>query len=195
MLISLPSTTEVSIYLFITQVAFSGYYCCLTMYPKMYGLKQPFYYARGLVSTIAVGTAGMACLCSMMCGTSSEKTQRLEITWWLGLESSGCSTYLVPGLPTWALICCLSLWFDFLTASWPRGSHTSYMVVQGSKLECYSDQSRATSPFTSPSHSSHSIVATILQRSKQSKSHPHIWGGDMDLSSQWEECQRICSQF
>lgn len=105
MLISLPNRTETSIhYLTTTKVTFSSYFYFATIYPQMHGLiQQPFYCICWLIRKVAVSTGGMACLYPMMLSNSSEKTQRLGMTWWLGLELSGGSTYLVPGLPTRAL--------------------------------------------------------------------------------------------
>ena len=109
----------------------------LCNYPKMYGLKPwPFYYVHGLMCMTTASAAGSVCLCSMMSGASTEKTQIwgwLDGWGWNYLEAPSV-TYLVPSLSTRALTCGLSMWFNFLTAWWPQGCQTSYMVVQGSEL-------------------------------------------------------------
>lgn len=98
----------------------------------------------------------------------------------------------VPGLPTRALTCGPFMCLDVLTAWRPNGSQSFYMVVQVSKLECHNEQGRAAPRFRSPGQWSQSIITTY----SNGQSSPYILRGeDIDFSSHWEECQRICSQL
>lgn len=123
-------------YMIITQVIFFSVNIAVELSQKVWLKPWPFYYVRGLICMIAASAAGSICLCYTMSGTSTEKTQIwgwLDGWGWNYLEAPPV-TYLVSSPSTRALTWGPSMWFNFLSAWWPQGCQTSYMVVQSSEL-------------------------------------------------------------
>lgn len=144
----------------------------------MYALiQQSFYYICWLISTVAVSTAGVACLYPMMLSTSSEKTQRLGMTGWLGLELSGGSTYLMPELSTRVMSEMRSVPTTWLPHSM-LASGLSDCFLGGPRLQIRVLQWTRQSCLTicNPAQESHSTPTTV-SNDQSSRVSPHSVGG------------------
>lgn len=113
----------------------------------------------------------------------SGKIQSLEVASWLGTRIILRFAYLaclVPGLGDlktrtanqntfmWPLHNAQSLQIGFLTEKQTQSSHTSYMMAQGSKHQCSSEQDGSCNVFLISPQKSQSVTSALLYWSKQS---------------------------